>query len=118
MMEPLRAKIGRVNETLRPMIADSRLALHGERDFGVEMVRALSATIAEMDPIMSNAKQLRTEHPGIAKDLDEYVVQAKELRSLLEQLRVMLTMKRLSLQEDSAHIQAVSRWASTLQSTR
>jgi len=118
MMEDLQIKIGRVNETLRPLISDSRLALRGERDFGVEMVRALSATIAEMDPIMSNAKQLRAEHPGIAKDLDNYIEQAIELRSLLEQLRIMLTMKQLSLHKESAHMQAVSRWASTLQTTR
>ena len=118
MIEPLKIQLDRVNATLRPLIADSRLALKGERDFGVEMVRALSAVIGEMDPIMSNAAQFRTEHPGLAKDLDDYVDQAIELRSLLEQLRVMLLMRRLSLQSDSAHMQAVSRWASTLQSTR
>ena len=35
-MESLQSKIGRVNETLRPLIADSRLALKGERGFGVQ----------------------------------------------------------------------------------
>jgi hypothetical protein len=118
MMDPLKTKLDRANQTLRPLIADSRLALKGERDFGVEMVRALSAVIGEMDPIMSNASQFRIEHPGLAKDLDDYVEQAIQLRSLLEQLRVMLLMRRLSLKNDSAHMQAVSRWASTLQSTR
>jgi len=118
MIEPLKTKLGRVNQALRPLIADSRLALRGERDFGVEMVRALAATVGEMDPIMSNARQFRMEHPELAKDLDAYVDQATELRSLLEQLRVMLAMKRLSLHKDSAHMQAVSRWASALETTR
>jgi len=118
MIEPLKAKLDRVNETLRPLIADSRLALNGEGDFGVEMVRALAAVVGEMDPIMSNAAQFRIEHPGLAKDLDDYVGQAIELSSLLEQLRIMLVMKRLTLHKDGAHMQTVSRWATTLQSTR
>ena len=118
MIELLKTKLDRVNGTLRPMIQDSRLALRGEREFGVEMVRALSAVVAEMDPIMSSASEFRKEYPGLAKDLDDYVEQAIELRSLLEQLRVMLEMKRLSLHKDSAHMRAVSRWATTLQTTR
>jgi hypothetical protein len=118
MIEPLSAKLDRVNATLRPLIADSRLALKGECEFGVEMVRALAAVVGEMDPIMSNAAEFRIEHPGLAKDLDDYVDQAIELRSLLEQLRVMLLMKRLALHKDSAHMQTVSRWAATLQFTR
>jgi hypothetical protein len=87
-MESIQSKIGRVNETLRPLIADSRLALKGERDFGVEMVRALAAVISEMDPIMSNAREFRSKHPEIARDLDVYVEQATDLKTLLEQLRV------------------------------
>jgi hypothetical protein len=118
MTDVLKTKLDRINETLRPLIADSRLALKGEREFGVEMVRALAAIVGEMDPFMSNAAQFRIEHPGLAKDLDDYVDQAIELRSLLEQLRVMLMMKRLTLHQDSAHVQTVSRWASTLQTTR
>jgi len=118
MIEPLSAKLDRVNQTLRPLIADSRLALKDEREFGVEMVRALAAVVGEMDPIMSNAAQFRIEHPGLAKDLDDYVDQAIELRSLLEQLRIMLLLKRLTLHKKSTHMQTVSRWAATLQSTR
>ncbi|HWZ97365.1 MAG TPA: hypothetical protein VN025_06350 [Candidatus Dormibacteraeota bacterium] len=118
MMESLKTKIEQVNQTLRPLIVDSRLALRGERDFGVDMVRALAATVGEMDPVMSNAKQLRAEQPGIAKDLDEYVEQATELKTLLEQLRVMLVVRRASLDDNRAHMETVARWASALQSTR
>ena|SRR5215475_496640 len=117
-MESIQSKIGRVNETLRPLIADSRLALKGECNFGVEMVRALAAVIGEMDPIMSNARELRMQHPQIARDLDAYVEQATDLKSLLEQLRMMLVAKKTSLENDRAHMETVSRWANTFQSTR
>ena len=117
-MESLQSKIGRVNETLLPLIADSRLALRGERGFGVEMVRGLAAIIGEMDPIMSNARELRASHPEIARDLDTYVEQATGLKTLLEQLRVMLLARRAELENDRAHMQAVARWASAFQSTR
>lgn len=117
-MESLQSKIGRVSETLRPLIADSRLALRGERDFGVEMVRALAAIIGEMDPVMSKARELRSQHPEIARDLDAYVAQATDLKSLLEQLRMMLVAKKTSLENDRAHMETVTRWANTFQSTR
>ena len=117
-MESLQSKIGRVNETLRPLIADSRLALKGERDFGVEMVRALAAIIGEMDPIMSNARELRLQQPEIARDLDAYVEQATDLKSLLEQLRVMLLARKASIENDRQHMQTVARWVKTYQSTR
>jgi hypothetical protein len=117
-MESIQSKIGRVNHTLRPLIADSRLALKGERGFGVEMVRALAAVIGEMDPIMSNARELRTNHPEIARDLDAYVEQATDLKTLLEQLRVMLLARRAEVEDERAHMQAVARWATAFQSTR
>ncbi|HLK04546.1 MAG TPA: hypothetical protein VKT53_08910 [Candidatus Acidoferrum sp.] len=117
-MESIQSKIGRVNETLRPLIADSRLALKGERGFGVEMVRALSAVIGEMDPIMSNARELRIEHPEIARDLDAYVEQATDLKSLLDQLRMMLLARKAQIDKDRSHMETVSRWAKTFQTTR
>jgi len=117
-MESLQSKIGRVNETLRPLIADARLALRGERGFGVDMVRALAAVLGEMDPIMSNAREFRFNHPEIARDLDAYVAQATDLKTLLEQLRVMLLARRAELENDRAHMQAVAHWASAFQSTR
>src|SRR5215470_7141167 len=100
-MESIQSKIGRINETLRPLIADSRLALKGERDFGVEMVRALGAVIGEMDPVMSNVQELRSQHPEIARDLDAYVEQATNLKALLEQLRVMLLARKACMESDS-----------------
>jgi len=118
MIESIQSKIGRVNETLRPLIADSQLALKGERGFGVEMVRALAAVISEMDPIMSNAREFRSNHPEIARDLDVYVEQATDLKTLLEQLRVMLLARRTELDNSRAHMQAVTRWANAFQSTR
>lgn len=118
MIESLQSKIGRVNETLRPLIADSRLALKGERDFGVEMIRALAAVIGEMDPIMSNAREIRLNQPEVARHLDVYVEQATDLKSLLDQLRMMLLARKTAVENDSLHMQAVSRWANTDQSTR
>ncbi len=67
---------------------------------------------------MSNAREFRSNHPEIARDLDVYVEQATDLKTLLEQLRVMLLVRRAELDNSCAHLQAVARWANALQSTR
>jgi hypothetical protein len=67
---------------------------------------------------MSNARELRSSHPEIARDLDGYVEQATDVRTLLEQLRVMFLARRAEVENDRAHMQAVARWATAFQSTR
>lgn len=74
--------------------------------------------IGEMDPIMSNAREIRIRHPEVARNLDAYVAQATHLKSLLDQLRVMLVARRASLESDRFHMETVARWANTFQSTR
>lgn len=117
-MDTLKNKIGLVNQRLRLLLANARLALQGERDFGVEIVRALSAAVREMDPVMSDAKRLRAAHPEIATDLDLYISLATELKTVLEHIHVMLLTRRSTLDNDRAHMEAVSRWAAAFQSTR
>jgi len=117
-MESPKQKITVVNRRLRLLLDDSRLALRGERDFGVDMVRALAAQIREMDPVMSDAKRLRATHPEISGELDLYISQATELKTILEHIRVMLVSRRASLESDRAHMETVSRWATAFQSTR
>jgi hypothetical protein len=117
-MESLKSKIALVNQRLRSLLANARLALQGERDFGVEMVRALASQIREMDSVMSDAKHLRAAHPEISEDLDLYISLATELKTVLEHIRVMLLSRRASLENDRAHMEAVSRWAAAFQSTR
>ena len=117
-MQTPRDKIAAVNERLRVLLDDSRLALRGERDFGVDMVRALAAQIREMDPVMSDAKRMRGAYPDISAELDLYISQATELKTVLENVRVMLVSRRASLDSDRAHMETVSRWATAFQSTR
>lgn len=117
-MQTPKDKITTVNQRLRILLGDSRLALRGERDFGVDMVRALAVQIHDMDPVMSDAKRLRAAHPEISGELDLYISQARELKTVLEHIRVMLVSRRASLDTERAHMETVSRWATAFQSTR
>ena len=118
MIDSLEHKIANVNARLSTLLADSRSALRGEHDFGVDTVRILSTTIREMDPIMSAQRELRRTQPHIATELDRYVSQVTELKSVLEQIRVMLISRRATLDNNRAHMETVSRWATAFQSTR
>ncbi len=66
MSMSLRQKIDAINVRIQALHADTQLALRGEREFGVEQVRALSASIQEMAPMMARAAELRTVEPELA----------------------------------------------------
>lgn len=107
----LREKIAAVNARIGALVEDCRGALRGERNFGSEQLRALSEPISEMAPIMARAKELTALQPDIEGVLDIYKQNLRELHTVLEQVRMMLIVRRGQMDEASKHLHAVSGWA-------
>jgi len=118
MASPLRQKINAAISRIQVLLADTQLALTGDREFGVEQVRALSASIQEMAPVMTRAAELRTLEPELATQLDRYKSQLRELQTTLNQINLMLLTKRGQMQSHRGQLEAVSQWAGALQQTR
>jgi hypothetical protein len=114
----LYGKIGNINAQLAAMLADTKRALAGEREFGVEQVRSLSEPIAAMALVMERAAELRKLHPEIAGPLDLYKSQLSELQTTLEQVRMMLLARRSQMDAGRVQLEAVSQWANALGHTR
>jgi hypothetical protein len=66
MSTSLRQKIDAVNDRIEIQQADMRLALRGEREFGVKQVRAVSVLIQEMAPVIARDAELRELEPELA----------------------------------------------------
>jgi tetrahydromethanopterin S-methyltransferase subunit F len=118
MSMSLRQKIDAINVRIQSLHADTQLALRGERDFGVEQVLALSASIQEMAPIIAHTTELRAVEPELATRLESYKSQLRELQTTLDQIRLMLLTKRNQMLTRDGQLEAVSKWAGALQQTQ
>lgn len=108
----------RINGRLAGLLEEVRGALRGERDFDVEDVRRLGEPVAEMEPIVLQATELRRLQPEIAEQLDRYKSQLGELQTCLVQIRVMLLSRVASLQAGQVHTTAMTLWVSAYGQTR
>jgi hypothetical protein len=118
MASVLRHKIETTNARIGVLLADARRALIGERDFGVEQVRALSQPIQEMAVVMARATELCVSEPEISGALDQYKSQLTELQTTLDQVHVMLLAKRAQMDAGRGQLEAVSQWATRLRQTQ
>ena len=118
MSSPLHQKIETANARIQVLLTHTRGALAGEREFGVEQVRALSVPIQEMAPVMQQAAELRAREPEIAGALDQYKAQLRELQTALDQVRMMLLAKRGQMDSGRVQLDAVSQWAAVLRQTQ
>jgi hypothetical protein len=107
-------KIETINARIARLLANTRLALSGERVFSATEVRALSEPLAEMAPILERAVELRALHPEVAPQLDFYKAQLRELQTVLEQIRVMLLAQRAQMDGGRLQLAAVTHWAKAL----
>jgi hypothetical protein len=107
-----------VSSQLATLLAETKRALSGESDFGVEQVRALSQPVAAMAPIMARAAELQSLHPEIAAPLDHYKSLLRELQTALDRVRVMLLARRSQMDAGRVQLDAVSNWANALSHTR
>jgi hypothetical protein len=118
MSVSLREKIDTINARIQALNAHTQLALRGEREFGAEQVRELSTAIQETASVTARAAELRTGEPELAAQLELYKSQLRELHVTLDQIRLMLLTKRAQLLTRGGQLEAVSKWAGTLQQTQ
>lgn len=64
--------LNRITRQMNLLIEETRGALRGERNFGVEEIQKLRGTISEMAPIVAENANLRREQPEINGHLDLY----------------------------------------------
>jgi hypothetical protein len=114
----LREIIARANVRIASLLAETRQALRGERDFGPEQIAALREPLTEMDPVMAQEKELRALRPELEGELDLYKAQLGELQTTLEKVRMMLLAQQASLAASHAQIIAANQWAERLDQTR
>jgi len=118
MNDGLRQTVERVNARLAFLLEEARGALRDEREFAVENVRQLRATIQEMDPIVAASHGMRHSQSEIANLLDVYKTQLRELQATITQIRVTLLLRRSQMEASRAHVQSVSQWTIALRQTR
>jgi hypothetical protein len=114
----LKTRIPDANARIAALLLLARRALHGEDTFGADQVRETAKCLLDMGVIAGDAKNLRATNPDVSSGLDCYKQQLVELKKTLEDLGIVLQMRRTQLNGERSHATAVSRWTETLQQTR
>jgi hypothetical protein len=114
----LKETIANANSRLGLLLAETKQALRGEREFGPEQVSALREPLTQMDPVMAKSKELRLLRPELEGELELYKAQLGDLRETLEKVRLMLLARQVNLCSSHAQLTAVSQWARRLDQTR
>jgi hypothetical protein len=70
MEDSILNRIRNANMRLRELLGRTRDALAGRRNFTVEDVRAIAEPVAQMEPIVAEAKRLRTLQPELDGELE------------------------------------------------
>jgi hypothetical protein len=109
-------RICEINAQLAALLPATQSALIGESLFTVNELRALSAPISEMAPILAAAKL--TQDPQVTAQIQTYKAHLRNVQPTLERLRQMLLAQRSQLATNQAQLQAVSDWATALSSTQ
>jgi hypothetical protein len=117
MSHSLPDRLARGNLRFRGLLNETHLALRGERLFGVQQVRQLSALLTEMAPIWDAAPELRRFRPELIEELDLYRSQLQDLSAMLRSVRMMLLAQRSQIEARRTQVSAVSDWANTMRQT-
>jgi len=107
-----------INASVTKLLEETLAALRGEREFGPPQIRAISAPLTRMAPLMASAKELRSSHPELGAELEKYKMILRELQTALEHVRMMLLARRSGLETSRQKSQAMSQWAAAFQQTR
>jgi len=106
------------NDRLRSVVDLMRGALAGRCQFGVEDMRAVSAPLFEMAPLVADAKRLRKMQPELDSAFENYAQTLSEVQTSLDQMRFMFLARRAQIESTRGHLEIVGRWADTLSQTR
>jgi hypothetical protein len=110
--------IERINSRLASQLQEARRSLCGGREFAVDNVRQLRATLAEIAPLVAQSNVLCETHPEVAVSLQLYKSQLRELQALLFQIRIVLQTRQAAVSASRSHSAAVSGWVSAFHLTR
>ena len=115
---PLGEQIQAVNARMLELLENSRKALRGESNFGIDEIRDLREPLNKMEPVMRQFEALRTAQPELAPQLDVYKLHLAELLTILDQVRVMLLAKQANLLAGRTQLDAATHWLAAFQATR
>ena len=118
MDESILNRVRSANDRLRSLVDLMRGALAGRCQFGVEEMRAISAPLSEMSPLIADAKRLRKIQPELDGAFEAYAETLSDVQTSLDQVRFMLLARRAQIDSMRGHLQTVGRWAETLGQTR
>ena len=107
-----------INAKLCALIGRTRAALAGQSNFTAEDVHAIAEPVAQMAPIVAEAKHLRTLRPDLDGELQAYAGNLGELQTALEQMRFMLLSRLASTEALRGHVESVGLWAARLRETQ
>jgi len=111
-------QVRRANTKLRAFVAQTRDSLTGRRNFNVTDVRAIAEPVGSVQPIVDDAENLRTVHPDLAGELENYKGNLEEIQVALEQMRVMLIARRASIEAARGHLATLGMWNAAMRLTR
>jgi hypothetical protein len=111
-------RVREATTNLRARLGRARESLVGRADFSVQDIRAISGRLGLMEPIVSEAGDLRAKDSDLDAELKTYAETLKELQGTLEQVRFMLLARQTQLAAARSHLETVGLWAKTLNQTR
>lgn len=118
MADSVVEQVRSANAKLRALISQTRNSLAGRGQFNVEHVSSIAEPIGSMQPIVDDAKNLRTMHPDLHGELEAYKGNLEEMQVALEQMRVMLIARRAHIEAARGHLATLGMWSATLRLTR
>ena len=111
-------RVHSANDQLRSVVDLIGGALAGRCQFGVEDLRAISAPLFDMSPLVADAKRLRKMQPELDGAFDAYAEILSAVHTSLDQIRFVLLARRAQVDLMRGHLETVGRWADTLRQTR
>ncbi len=118
MSDDLRNKVECITARVGGLVNETRGALRGESNFGMEEILRIREPLDQMSEIMRQTAAVRTIMPEISGQLEEYKSQLGELQGILDKVRVMLLARQASLMAGRAQLDAASQWMTAYQGTR
>jgi hypothetical protein len=74
--------------------------------------------VTQMEPIVAEAKRLRTLRPELDGELEAYAGNLGELQVALQHTRVMLIARLANMEALRGHLETVGLWTAALRQTR
>lgn len=118
MHEATLERVRGANARLRAWLVCARESLAGRRNLMLEDLRAVAQPIAEMQPVVFQADELRASAPELRGELETYAQNLGELETTLERVRFALLARCAQAEAERAHLETVGLWAAAWRQTQ